>query len=99
MKDENTPLSAKRYTVPLAEIFERYAVPKVIDYFSLDVEGAESFVMSTFPFDKYTFRVLTIERPKPDLQKLLKSKGYVYLQSLSDWGEQVWHHPNYTTSQ
>jgi Methyltransferase FkbM domain len=31
----------KRYTVPLQEILERAGVPPVIDYFSLDVEGAE----------------------------------------------------------
>jgi hypothetical protein len=31
--------SVRQYTVPLSEIFQRYQVPKEIDYFSLDVEG------------------------------------------------------------
>jgi len=86
---------AKRYTVPLDEVFRRHNVPKVIDYFSLDVEGAESYVMSTFPFDKYSFRVLTIERPKPDLKEVLKAKGYSFIKSLSTWGEELWYHPNH----
>jgi hypothetical protein len=34
-------MTEKRYTVPLQEILERAGVPPVIDYFSLDVEGAE----------------------------------------------------------
>ena len=86
---------AKRYTVPLEEVFCRYNVPKVIDYFSLDVEGAESYVMSTFPFDKYSFRVLTIERPKPDLKDLLQSNGYSFVRKLGTFGEELWYHPNH----
>jgi hypothetical protein len=41
-KDETiTPL----FTVPVSEVLERYNVQRVIDYMSLDVEGAESYVM------------------------------------------------------
>ena len=93
--NENRNVIAKRYTVTLAEIFERHHVPKVIDYFSLDVEGAESFIMSTFPFDHYVFRVLTVERPKPDLKQLLLSKGYIYKMRMSGFGEELWYHPDY----
>ena len=32
-----------------------------IDYFSLDVEGAELQILETIPFDKLTIDVLTIE--------------------------------------
>jgi hypothetical protein len=31
----------------------------VIDYLSLDVEGAEFIVMKGFPFEKYTISALT----------------------------------------
>ena len=31
--------SHKLYTIPLLELFQRYDVPKEIDYLSLDVEG------------------------------------------------------------
>lgn len=95
-KQNDKVVSAKRYTVPLSEIFQRHNVPPVIDYFSFDVEGAESFVMAAFPFDQYTFRVLTVERPKPDLKALLQSKGYEFIKMMSSWGEELWHHPAYT---
>lgn len=62
----------KRYTVPLKEIFERHNVPSIIDYFSLDVEEAESYIMSGFPFEEYKFRKMSIERPKNDLRQLLE---------------------------
>ena len=48
-------------TVPLSEILQRFAVPRTIDFMSLDVEGAESLVMSGFPFETHTVSVLLIE--------------------------------------
>ena len=59
----DTHILVKRYTVPLKEIFERHGAPKTIDYFSLDVKGAETYVMSGFPFREYKFRTMSIERP------------------------------------
>ena len=82
----------KRYTVPLEEIFERHDTPKTIDYFSLDVEGAESIVMMGFPFQKYKFRILSIERPQDDLKQLLQSNNYTHVQTLGGFGETVWAH-------
>jgi len=82
----------KRYTVPLQEIFERNSVPKIIDYFSLDVEGAESYIMSAFPFDRYMFRVISIERPKDSLKALLKTHNYTFFKTVSGWGETIWIH-------
>jgi Methyltransferase FkbM domain len=68
--------------VRLSNIFERFQVPPIIDYLSLDVEGAEEFVMGTFPFDKYRFNILTLERPSDALSTLLQGKGYIYLKTL-----------------
>jgi hypothetical protein len=82
----------KRYTVPLEEIFQRHDAPKTIDYFSLDVEGAESMIMLGFPFQKYKFRILSIERPKDDLRQLLQSNNYTYVQNLGKFGETIWAH-------
>ena len=82
----------QRYTVSLLTIFKEFDVPKNIDYMSLDVEGAEKLVMQSFPFDEYTINFLTIERPKPELQSLLKSHGYKFVQLLVYWGETLWVH-------
>jgi hypothetical protein len=80
------------YTVPLLEILQRNRAPQVIDYLSLDVEGAEHYIMQDFPFDQYTICVMTIERPNDPLQELLKSQGYQFLQTISVFGETLWAH-------
>ena len=51
---------------------------QVIDYLSLDVEGAESLVMRTFPFATHTVAMLTVEKPQADLAALLRSHSYRY---------------------
>jgi Methyltransferase FkbM domain len=81
-----------RYTVTLLDIFKKFNTPKVIDYFSLDIEGAETFVMEAFPFDQYRFNVLTVERADERLQGLLQQNGYTLLKQLKDWGETIWIH-------
>jgi len=40
---------AKRNVLSISTVFRETKVPSIIDYFSLDVEGAETFVMEKFP--------------------------------------------------
>jgi hypothetical protein len=80
-----------RYTVSLATILEMFDAPKVIDYLSLDVEGAEAFIMRDFPFEKYRFRCLTIERPKDELKALLEKHGYKQVFNFKR-GDTLWAH-------
>ncbi len=68
-------------TLPLAEIFDRYDAPRVIDYFSLDVEGSETRILREFPFDRYTFLTLTVERPTPELNEILFANGYHFVRN------------------
>lgn len=84
--------SQPKYTVTLLEILERFNAPKTIDYLSLDVEGAEEFIMSAFPLDKYTISVLTVERPNQGLLDLFEKHGYKQIMRLSSWGEQLFVH-------
>lgn len=81
-----------RYTVPFSEVLKKYNVPKTIDYLSLDVERSEYEAMKDFPFDEYTIRVLTVERPNKNLKNLLTDNGYIYLAELATWGEFLWCH-------
>lgn len=65
--------------VPLATLLRNHDAPSVIDYLSLDIEGGEWAVLSSFPFDEYTFRCMSIERCSDHcvrLRRLLKSRGY-----------------------
>jgi hypothetical protein len=70
--------TGQRRTTTFNNVLERFQVPKVIHYFSLDVEGAEDMVMNTFPWDQYTFLAITVERPSVQLKQTLKEQGYVY---------------------
>lgn len=81
-----------RFTVSLLEVFKKFNVPKIIDYISLDVEGAEDMVIAFFPFSKYRFNVMTIERPSDFVANILTQNGYVLLKSLKNMGETLWVH-------
>ena len=51
---------------------------KKIDYLSLDVEGGEMDILTSFPFEKYDIDLFSIENnaQSSDLPQLMKSKGY-----------------------
>lgn len=91
-KKEPDAAVVTRYTAPITEVLESFKVPKTIDYLSLDVEGSEYEIMKSFPFETYTIRVMTIERPNKQLRQLLNDNGYVYLAELAPWGEYLWCH-------
>ena len=81
-----------RFTAPLVDVLRKFNVPKVIDYLSLDVEGAEFLIMNNFPFSDYTIKLLTVERPHQNLRELLERNEYVFLKALAWWGETLWAH-------
>ena len=67
-------------TDTLQRVLYKFGAPNTIDYLSLDVEGAESAVLAeTFPWNRYTFLTLTIERPPPDLNNRLFRHGYLFV--------------------
>ncbi len=66
----------------LESVLDKNQAPKIIDYLSLDVEGAETEVLINFPFEKYTFLAMSIERPSPELNKLLFKNGYVFVKNF-----------------
>ncbi len=64
---------------PLWDILDEQRAPPVIDYMSMDIEGAEYLALKDFPFNRYKFLCMTIERNSrhyPDLQELLLGNGY-----------------------
>ncbi len=66
----------------LLNVLEKYNAPKEIDYFSLDVEGSEERIISTFDFTRYQFNCMTIERPTPNINQILFSNGYIFVKNL-----------------
>jgi len=91
-KPESNKEYSEKYTVSLRSVFQRHQVPYIIDYLSLDVEGSETMIMKDFPFDTYSFRFMTVERPKPELRDNFQSHGYQFIQDISSFGETLWVH-------
>lgn len=46
--------------------------------------------MGGFPFDAYTFKILSIERPRHELSAHLVEMGYTLLCTITDYGETLW---------
>lgn len=67
--------------VTLSELLDRNDAPKIIDYMSLDVEGAEERVIRGMDFDKYQIRCITIERPTPKVNEILFANGYSFVKN------------------
>ena len=65
----------------LSSILKKQKSPKTIVYLSLDVEGAETEVIKKFPFKKYKFLAITIERPSPIVNKILLKNGYLFVKN------------------
>ena len=80
-KNDNFHKIKKYLALPLSSILKKYNAPKIIDYLSLDVEGAEEDIFKTFPFKKYKFLTLTIERPSRKLNRLLFNNNYVFVKN------------------
>ena len=69
-------------TRDLASILREENAPRTIDYFSIDVEGAEDRILSGFAFGEYTFNSMTAERPGDSLRGILQRKGYILIKEI-----------------
>ena len=71
----------------LTEILEQVNAPPIIEFFSLDVEGAELEVLAGLDFEKYKIDCILVEhnneQPKrAKIHKLLQSKNYYKAEAL-----------------
>ena len=69
----------------------------MIDYLSLDIEGGEESVLMPFPFERYTFRALSIERPTSKLESHVLSKGYAFVRAHGDYGDCMYMYAHVAT--
>ena len=78
---------SRRVTRTLADILMESKAPRHIDFLSLDTEGSELDILSTFPFHQYTFGAILVEHNhdayrRRDLQMLLERNGYVRVRCI-----------------
>lgn len=79
-------------TISLNDLLIRCDAPRDIDYVSIDTEGSEYEILSTFPLDDWNVRCFTIEHnnaPHRDsIRSLLESHGYRRTEARwDDWYE------------
>jgi FkbM family methyltransferase len=80
-------------TISLNDLLDKYNAPNEIDYLSIDTEGSEYQILSAFDFDRYKFKVITVEHNfterRDDIYRLLTGKGYgrrfEELSEFDDW--------------
>jgi len=103
----------KKPSLTLIALLKKYQAPRIIDYLSVDVEGAEHLILQGFDFSRYKFLTLTIEHnyfegngfPKKNLQRRQKvqdtllSNGYHLNKTVvaDDWFS-VWEGQSTTLS-
>lgn len=67
-------------TVSLNDLLTEHKAPAVVDYISIDTEGSEYDILSAVDFDRWSFRVMTVEHnhepQREQVFDLLTSKGY-----------------------
>eukprot|EP00900_Chrysochromulina_parva_P017972 jgi/Chrpa1/26176/Chrysochromulina_OHIO_Genome00001159-RA len=85
-------------TVALQDLLRYVNAPSVIDYLSLDVEGAEESVLGpNFPFAQFTFLSLTVERPSSTLRERLRAHSYLFVGEHGCYGDQLWVHASFAS--
>jgi FkbM family methyltransferase len=72
------PISVE--TVALNDLLDAHQAPETIDYMSIDTEGSECEILSTFDFDRWRVRLFSIEHNNTDreaeLDGILALHGY-----------------------
>ncbi|MDX2485149.1 MAG: FkbM family methyltransferase [Pseudodonghicola sp.] len=67
-------------TVSLNDLLDQHSAPAKIDYLSVDTEGSEFDILNAVDFDRWSFRVMTVEHnhapQRADIHALLTGKGY-----------------------
>lgn len=73
----------------LNSILDESKAPKLIDFFSLDVEGMEINVLQGIDFKKYNFNYLLVECSneikREQVFNFLKEKQYKYVENITPW--------------
>lgn len=71
----------------LEYFLQKYSFPKRIEYLSIDTEGSELEILSSFSFDKYLFGCISCEHnddeyKRNNIRLFLESKGYILDKTL-----------------
>ncbi|MDM9625965.1 FkbM family methyltransferase [Rhizobium sp. S152] len=90
-------LEIMQNTISLNDLLAQNNAPRDIDFISIDTEGNEPDIMSTFDFGRYNVRLFSIEHNHTDadakLDKIILPKGYERV--YRDWSRfDAWYRKN-----
>mmetsp|Transcript_2899 Transcript_2899/g.6587 ORF Transcript_2899/g.6587 Transcript_2899/m.6587 type:complete len:111 (-) Transcript_2899:133-465(-) len=80
----NTEANGEEFEMPsttLSRILNEMQAPDVIDYLSIDVEGAEGEVLEGLDWDRWTVRLISAERTSEKARLILVSHGFEHIGS------------------
>ena len=80
-------------TTTLGRVLRDFRAPKLIDYMSIDTEGADYSVLKGFPFEEYIVSLLTLEGTSEQCRELLRQHGYVFLHRKTS--DELWAHRSF----
>jgi FkbM family methyltransferase len=78
VKDHGTLV--KKECITLEQIIIDYNLPTTIDFLQMDIKGSELEVLTSFPFNKYTFLAMAIESGDR-YKELLNKNNYTMVQN------------------
>lgn len=94
-------------TISLNDLLDKYKAPKHIEFISIDTEGSELEIISSFNFSEYSFSIICIEHNGSDqkresIRKIFEQNQYmrlplpISLTNIDDWyvSEKVLEHYN-----
>ncbi len=80
MHHRNSKKNYKVNTISLLDMLNKYKSPKTIDYLSIDTEGSEFEILSSFDFNEYEIKIITVEHNHTPMREqifsLLTNHGY-----------------------
>jgi len=81
-------------SVSLTDLLAEHGAPQIIDYLSVDIEGAELDALESLDFERFKPRIITVEHNfeaerRDAIEVLLASQGFVRefesLSKFDDW--------------
>ncbi len=83
-KFENNIYEFTKIGIPLNDLLLECNAPKIVDFFSLDVEGAELEILKGIDHEKFKFKYLLVEAKNFErMNNFLLSKDYYLIDKLS----------------
>lgn len=81
MHEKKISKTYKVKSITMMDLLKKYQAPNIIDYLSIDIEGAEFDALKNFNFHQYTFKVITVEhnenyKNRMKIYNLLSKNGY-----------------------